>query len=66
MHVSDINAIRDYIGLCERLSAMIEEDRMEIGHYLEGDAMRSYSELTTLEIDLLSDTKKLIDGAVIM
>lgn len=66
MHVSDINAIRDCIGLCEHLSAMIEEDCLEIGHYLEGDAMRSYSELTTLEIDLLSGTKRLIDGAVIM
>ena len=57
----DMNAIRDCIRLCERLSAMIEDDRMEMGRHLEGDAMRSYSELTKLEIDLLADTKRLID-----
>ena len=57
----EIETIRNCIRLCERLSAMIEDDRIEMAHHLEGDAMRSYDELTRLETDLLADCKKLID-----
>ena len=56
----DMETIRDCIGLCDRLSAMIEDDRIEIACHLEGDAMRSYGELTKLEIDLLEDVKRLM------
>ena len=57
----DQNALRNCIRLCEHLSAMIEDDRTEMGSHLEGDAMQSYAELTKLEVGLLEDCKRLLD-----
>ena len=59
--MSDVEVIQNCLRLCEHLSDMIEDDRIEMAHHLEGEAMRSYDELTRLETDLLADCKKLID-----
>lgn len=57
----DMYALREIVRMCDHLSTMIENDRMALGTHLAGDAMRSYDELTKLEVDLLADTKRLID-----